>query len=184
MTHACSADAARRTAVVTAIIGLHFGVFLLMASGLGPPVPDPVDEYVLVVREPDLPIPRFGIEESIQWSETIGASGAGAGVAFNPAGGDYLPPYLRMKGARLAALVDSCYPAASRRAGDEGRAVVRLLVGSDGLVQSMSLVQGSGFSRLDAAVGCIVERLVIEPARRDGRAVQAEAELPIVFRLN
>ena len=109
---------------------------------------------------------------------------AGDGVAERPEVVEVIAPRLRMQGDRLAALINACYPAASRRAGEEGRAVVRVLVGSNGKIRSWRLEQGTGFPRLDDAVRCIIERLVIEPGRRDGRAVEAEALLPIVFRLD
>jgi len=213
MTHAYSAGGSRRTAVFTAIIGFHLGMFLLIASGLVPrPIgparepdppdvrllppeeklweavvprlPGPVEDLVYRVPEPVTPIPDFSEKDDTNRSYTDDTAAPGDGAVIVKTAPDVAGPRLRMHGDRLAALINACYPAASRRAGEEGRAVARVLVGSDGRVLSWRLEQGTGFPRLDEAVRCIIERLVIEPGRRDGRAVEAEALLPIVFRLH
>ena len=210
MTHTYSAGGSRRTAVFTAIIGLHFGIFLLVAADLLPPIvsppepdlpkvtiltpkpepslpvrpdqPDPLEYSGERVQEPVIPIPQ--VEDRTTPPVVIEQHRAGDTVAVQRAAPVVIAPRLRMHGDRLAALINACYPPASRRAGEEGRALVRVLVGSQGSVLSWRLEQGTGFPRLDDAVRCIIERLVIEPGRRDGRAVEAEALLPIVFRLD
>ena len=213
MTHSYSAGGSRRTAVFTAIIGFHFGMFLLIASGLVPRPfgqarePDPPDVRLLApeekpweavvpslprrledvdyrVPEPDTLIPDFQQRDDAELSYAGDTAAPGDAVVIVTKAPDVVAPRLRMHGDRLAALINSCYPAGSRRAGEEGRAVVRVLVGSEGRVLSWRLEQGTGFPRLDDAVRCIIERLVIEPGRRDGRAVEAEALLPIIFRLD
>jgi TonB family protein len=129
-----------------------------------------------------IPLPQ--IEEQTTPTVAIDQNRVGDGVAERPAVVEVIAPRLRMHGDRLAVLINACYPAAARRAGEEGRVLVRVLVGSDGEVVSWQILRGSGFPRLDEAVRCIIERLVVEPARRGGRAVAAEALLPIVFRLH
>lgn len=210
MTHTYSAGGSRRTAVFMAIIGLHFGVFLVVAAGLLPTIaaipeaappkvtilprtpepwvavrPDNPDPLVYAgerVDEPRIQLPLD--DEQTTPTVVIDQNRAGDGVAERPAVVEVIAPRLRMHGDRLAALINACYPAAARRAGEEGRALVRVQVGSDGRIVSWRIQQGTGFPRLDEAVRCIIERLVIEPGRRDGRAVEAEALLPIVFRLD
>lgn len=209
MTRPYSAGASRRTAVFTAIIGFHFATFLLIAAGLGPPIlqvkpSDPLNVKVLpkqqvpieVTRPEDLghieytadsvkePRIQIATADDAESSTVIVDPRSGDVVVEHQARLPLVPPYLRMRGDRLAALIDRCYPAASRRAGEEGRATVHLLVGQDGAVRSWRLVQGTGFARLDAALGCIIERLLIEPGRQDGRAVESEVMLPVVFRLD
>jgi protein TonB len=210
MTHTYSAGGSRRTAVFAAIVGLHFGIFLVVAAGVLPPItviPEPAAPEVTLLPptpEPQVPVrpdnphpieyagerveePRIQlplVDEQTTSAAVIDQNRAGDVIAARPAIVEVTAPRLRMQGDRLAALINACYPPGSRRAGEEGRAVVRLLVGSDGKVRSWRLQQGTGFPRLDEAVRCIIERLVIEPGRRDGRAVEAEAFLPIVFRLD
>lgn len=208
MTHTYSAGGSRRTAVFTAIIALHFGIFLLVAADLLPPIvpppesdlpkvtvlppkpeprlavrpdqPDPLEYFGERVQEPVIPIPQ--VEERTTPPVVIDPHRAGDAVAVQPAAPVVIAP--RLRSDRLAALINACYPPASRRAGEEGRALVRVLIGSQGAVLSWRLEQSTGFPRLDDAVPCIIERLVFEPGRRDGRAVEAEALLPIVFRLH
>ena len=211
MTHTYSAGGPRRTAVLTAIIGFHFGMFLLIAGSFmprpygpspEPPVlrvlpPEPKPRTMIVPRlsqplevaddpvpEPPLQLPDFSRRDDAKPlpAEVAAVPGGGAFVETRTA--DIVAPRLRLRGDRLAALISACYPAAARRAGEEGRVLVRVRVGSDGGIAAWQIEQGSGFSRLDAAVRCIIERLVIEPGRRDGRAVAAEVLLPIVFRLD
>lgn len=210
MTRPYAPGASRRTAVFAAIIGFHVGVLLLVAAdvlpsfvpprkpdlpkvtilppkpepkvAVRPDRPEPLDYAGERVEEPGIVIPV--VAEQSSPDVAIDQGPAGSGVVERPAVDDVVAPRLRMRGERLAALVKSCYPPASRRLGEEGRALVRLLVGSDGSVRSWSLVRGTGFARLDAALDCILARLVIEPGRQDGRAVEAEAMLPIVFRLD
>lgn len=211
MTRTYSAGGSRRTAVLTAIIGFHFGIFLLVASSFmprpfgpspEPPVlrvlpPEPKPQVMIVPRlsqplevadysvpEPPLQLPDFSRRDDANPSPADDAIVPGGGVIVATRAADIVAPRLRLRGDRLAALISACYPAAARRAGEEGRVLVRVRVGSDGRIVAWQIQQGSGFSRLDDAVRCIIERLVIEPGRRDGRAVEAEALLPIVFRLD
>lgn len=213
MTQSYSAGGSRRTAVFTAIVGFHFGMFLLIASGLGPrpfgppgraapPVvrllpPEekpwqavapqdlrPIEIADYSVPEPDTPLPDFRERDDTGPSHHGQTAAPGEDVASVARAPHVVAPRLRMRGDRLAALINACYPAVARRAGEEGRVLVRVLVGSDGKVVSWRIQQGSGFPRLDEAVRCIIERLAIEPGRRDGRAVEAEALLPIIFRLD
>ena len=93
-------------------------------------------------------------------------------------------PSLRTRDSRLAALIDACYPSASRRLAEEGRVVINVRVDASGRAAAWNIVERSGFARLDAAVDCVVRRLEFNAGRRDGAAVEASALLPIVFRLD
>lgn len=213
MTHTYSAGASRMSVVFTAIVGVHMGVILLVASDLIPPPygtpvkPEPVDIRLLPptpeplkpvaprwpdplvpadnpVPEPVWPTPHFPDRPDVDSSDASAHPADRAGPALAEPAPDSVPPRLRMRDERLAALINGCYPAIARRAGEEGRAAARILVGRQGSVLSWRLERSTGFPNLDAAVRCIIERLVIEPGRRDGQAIEAEALLPIVFRLD
>ncbi len=58
------------------------------------------------------------------------------------------------------------YPALSRRLGEQGRAVVRVLIGADGLPQKAELHSSSGFERLDRAALDTVMRWRYVPGKR------------------
>jgi protein TonB len=211
MTMTLAARASRQTVILTAIAGLHLGAFILAASGVGPkairfeppdppitffppkekPVvvvaPDtttPAEEYALAVPEPDPSlIPQ--IDETPDVLRTNGdprVSETGEGVVYPTV--EYQPPTVRTRDSRLAAAIDACYPAASRRAGEEGRVVARIMIDTGGRATAWSVARTSGFPRLDAALDCVIRRIEFVAGRRDGSAVTAEAMLPIVFRLN
>jgi protein TonB len=75
------------------------------------------------------------------------------------------------------------YPPASRRLGEEGRVVLRVYVGTDGLAEKVEIKNTSGFARLDAAAHDAVVRWRFVPARRGEQAVAAWVLVPIVFNL-
>lgn len=209
MAHAYAAHGTRQTTVFTAIIGLHIGVFIVIMLGLvpreipapiadpppiwverpkpppppeGPVMKGPADGPVTVVTQPDFPIPKFpdpvdttGVADPVP---VVTGASAGSGPV------DYQRASLSTRDQRIAAAVAACYPAASRRLDEEGRAVARVVLDAQGKVVSWSLLSSSGFARLDAALGCVLKHLEFDPARRDGRAVAATVDLPIVFRLN
>ena len=76
------------------------------------------------------------------------------------------------------------YPPASRRMGEEGTVLVRVVVGIDGRVVRAVVARSSGFERLDAAaLKQALAKWRFVPALSDGRAVEAEREIPVTFRL-
>lgn len=208
MTAAILARAPRQSAILAAVVALHFGAFILVAAGMLPrlievpatqpieivpvpplkpvPRPDPVvpnpGQFVPALATlPDIAIPAIPDEvPSVAYGSGPAPGTAGSGLPSS----DYRPPALAMRNSRLASLIDDCYPSAARRLGEEGRAVVNIVIDAEGRAAAWAQAQGTGSSRLDAALECVVRRLHFQPGRRDGRAVVAEVQLPIVFRLN
>lgn len=211
MTTTLAARVSRQTVILTAIAGLHLGAFILIAGGPGPNVlkfepPDPPitffppqaqpilavapdeatqsEEFVLTVSEPDPSlIPQ--VDETAAVTVTnddprVSDTDRGAGNSTV----EYQPPAVRTRDSRLAAAIDACYPAASRRAGEEGRVVARIMIEAGGKASAWGVAETSGFPRLDAALDCVIRRIEFVAGRREGRGVAAEAMLPIVFRLN
>ena len=75
------------------------------------------------------------------------------------------------------------YPALSRRMGEEGRVMVRLLVDTSGRVDRAEVRASSGSSRLDQAALAAVRAWRFAPPRRDGEPVMAWVTVPIQFSL-
>ena len=75
------------------------------------------------------------------------------------------------------------YPAMSKRLGEQGKVVVRVLIGADGLPQKSELRQSSGFDRLDDAALATVMKWRYVPGKRDGIAEAMWFNVPITFRL-
>ena len=209
MSHAYAAGGARQTAVLAVIVGLHFAVFLVVATAVIPtdhfnapepmpvraipepkkpepmpvvPGPGPQDDYHPgVYPKPDFPIPDFTQADPRNEPDVEGVAGVTVG---NGPVVDYIPPALRTRPANVAAAINTCYPAASRRMNEEGTVVALVTIGAAGSAVNWSVAQSSGFARLDAAIACVLRKLDFVVGRRDGQAVSAEARLPIVFQLD
>lgn len=109
-------------------------------------------------------------------SETRGTTGATA-VAASPrielpsSDADYLnnpkPPY----------------PALSKRMGEQGKVLVRTLIGTDGRAQEVQLHQSSGFERLDQAALKAAREWRYVPGKRDGVPQAMWFNVPFSFQL-
>ena len=60
------------------------------------------------------------------------------------------------------------YPAISNRMGEQGKVVLRVLIGTDGLPQQVEIKQSSGFDRLDRQAQEAVMRWRFVPGKRNG----------------
>ncbi|MFZ2124179.1 MAG: energy transducer TonB [Rhodoferax sp.] len=75
------------------------------------------------------------------------------------------------------------YPAISRRLGEEGKVVIRVLIDKDGKPQQGHIGQSSGHHRLDQAALRAVMAWRYVPGRRDGTAQDMWFNVPIHFAL-
>ena len=208
MANMYSAGASRRTAVFVAIIVLHFGFYLALKAGLvragmelvqdigimdlpppppppkdmeEPPPPPPVDVPPPVVPPPLIDLPAFeGPSNAINVRVAETAPQRQQAPARQV---QITPPRIKARGDRIAAAINACYPSASRRLSEEGRVVVTISIDATGKAGAMSVSQTSGFERLDGAAECVIRRLPFDPGKRDGVPVEAQATLPIVFKL-
>lgn len=211
MSHAYAARGARQTAVLAAIVGLHFAAFVVIALGLVPIAPPtvvhtyPVDPpprnkekpvivepdmelmpgWSLKVEKPDVDLPDFTpVTQDMPTVPQNSDVGVGSDAGTAGMGVEVTAPKLRTRPANVAAAINTCYPAASRRMNEEGTVVVLVTIGAAGSAVNWNVAESSGFARLDAAIACVLRKLDFVAGRRDGRAVSAEARLPIVFRLD
>lgn len=76
------------------------------------------------------------------------------------------------------------YPPISRRMGEEGKTVLRVLVNEKGHPERVEIQQGSGSSRLDEAALKAVQRALFKPFIVDGKPAMAYAIIPIRFQLD
>jgi protein TonB len=87
------------------------------------------------------------------------------------AGVDYLqPPQL-------------VYPALSKRLGEQGRVVLRVLVNDRGQPEQVQVQTSSGFARLDEAGRQAVLRALFKPQLQDGHAVSVFVIVPLNFQM-
>ncbi len=75
------------------------------------------------------------------------------------------------------------YPRVAIRKGYEGNVVLRVTVSSTGKVKDIFVDTGSGYRSLDKSAINSVKRWRFEPAVENGKAVESETKVPIVFRL-
>ena len=76
------------------------------------------------------------------------------------------------------------YPAQSKRLGEEGKVVLRVLVNQQGTAERIEVQKSSGFARLDDAARQAVQQARFKPHLEDGRPVPVFAIVPITFRLD
>src|SRR6218665_388225 len=73
------------------------------------------------------------------------------------------------------------YPAISRRMGEQGKVLLRVLIGSAGLPQKVEINQSSGFDRLDRQAREAVMRWRFVPGKRNGVAEAMWNLVPVNF---
>jgi periplasmic protein TonB len=80
--------------------------------------------------------------------------------------------------------VNSYYPDASRRAGEEGRVLVKVCVNATGKIDSTDVATSSGHPGLDEAALKVARAYRFKPATSDGRPVASCPSLPGKFELH
>ncbi|HEY2255097.1 MAG TPA: energy transducer TonB, partial [Variovorax sp.] len=76
------------------------------------------------------------------------------------------------------------YPAMSKRLGEQGKTLLRVLIGVDGLPKQVSIKTTSGYDRLDEAARAAVMNWRFVPGKRNGVAEAMEYDVPINWILN
>lgn len=76
------------------------------------------------------------------------------------------------------------YPAMSKRLGEQGKTIVRVLIGVDGLPRSATIRQSSGYERLDEAARAAVMSWRYVPGKRNGVVEPMEFNVPVNWVLN
>lgn len=75
------------------------------------------------------------------------------------------------------------YPAVSRRMGESGRVVVRVMIDEAGRPQNVTLQRSSGYARLDEASLAAVREARFKPHTEGGQPRAAWALIPFVYQL-
>ena len=73
------------------------------------------------------------------------------------------------------------YPPQSRRLNEQGKVVVRVFIGADGLPQKAQILQSSGYERLDQAALTTVLKWRYVPGKRGGKPEAMWFNVPINF---
>ncbi|MBW8714727.1 MAG: energy transducer TonB [Variovorax paradoxus] len=76
------------------------------------------------------------------------------------------------------------YPAMSKRLGEQGKVIVRVLVGVDGLPKSAEVKKSSGFDRLDEAAVEYIMKCRFVPGKVNGVVQAMSYDAPVNYVLN
>ncbi|WP_435531282.1 energy transducer TonB [Ramlibacter albus] len=139
-----------------------------------PPAPQPVAR-IDAAPSPNAPT---GVAEPQPPAPPIAAPVAAAPVAAPPA-----PPRIELPSSDADYLHNPkpAYPAMSKRMGEQGKVLVRVLIGADGSLIEAAITQSSGYERLDQAALSAVRQWRFVPGKRNGVAVQMAHQVPINF---
>jgi protein TonB len=80
--------------------------------------------------------------------------------------------------------VDPVYPPQSRRAGEEGTGVFRVLVDASGHASGVTVVKSTGFPKLDDAAMTAIRKWLFKAAVQNGQPVQSWTRVRVQFRLD
>ncbi|MGM9582179.1 MAG: energy transducer TonB [Phascolarctobacterium sp.] len=107
--------------------------------------------------------------------------GTGIGSGTGPGNGIWRQPAVP---PRITATVAPSYPAAAKKAGVEGVALLQLVIGMDGRVEAATVLRSSGDSSLDAAAVSAAKGWRFTAARSSsGQKVRCYYNLPMRFSL-
>jgi len=140
------------------------------------PAPEPP-----VVNEPP-PAPNAPVVDA---SPPVSAapSAAAAFAEAAPAPAPAAPPRVELPSSDAQYLQNPkpAYPAISKRLGEQGKVVVRVLIGADGTAQKAEIRQSSGYARLDQAALSTVLAWRYVPGKRGGVPEAMWFNVPINF---
>lgn len=151
----------------------------------------------------ELPVPPETPALALQASETAlasaqptaGSGGQGSGQAGGSPGGGLVGQATGSSEGSASGVIapsfdaaylhnpEPSYPALSKRFGEEGRVLLRVLVSPDGLAEQLEVRQSSGHARLDQAALGTVKRWRFTPARRGAERLAAWVLVPLTFQL-
>ena len=179
---------------LAAVIALHVALLYALATGLGvveaPKIAQPIvalminDDSKPQKPETKPPAPKIEVANDLappppetidlQIEEQPATSSDNASSA----------PVLDSSAVKIRNRTDPVYPSASRRAGEQGTVVLKILIGEDGRARDVQVAQSSGFSRLDDAAVDAVRKWRFTPSVQSGAVQGGWVTLPVTFRLN
>lgn len=142
---------------------------------------------VVAATPPAPPAPAVDAESSSDSTAQLasyggGSSGSGKGSVGSGAGGGGV--VMPSSNAAYLRNPKPAYPPMSRRLGETGRSIIRVLVGANGSAKDVRLQRSSGFDRLDQAALDAVRRWRFVPGTRGGVPEDMWFNVPIVWRLD
>lgn len=156
--------------------------------------PRPVEPVRKVAPPPDKPLPPAPQPQAVPQtvpspSAPTGVTGpqapAPAAAVAAPVAAAPAPAPARVElpssSADYLANPKPAYPPMSKRLGEQGKVVLRVLIGTDGTAQKAEIQQSSGYDRLDQAALTTVLKWRYVPGKRAGVAEAMWFNVPINF---
>jgi periplasmic protein TonB len=181
---------------IALVVVLHAALIYALAVGLGvmklPTFVEPMKAVIIQsdseqpkfkteVVKPDLATPKADMAEAVPEipidvpSEATPPADSAVTSAAAPS---------EVADLQVQHRTDPIYPPASRRAGEEGTTVLRVLVDERGRPGDVSVVQSSGFPRLDQSAVEAIRRWTFAAARNGSQTVRAYTTVRVSFRLD
>jgi protein TonB len=156
-----------------------------------PPPPKPKEEPKKKVEEKPTPKPtqaepKQSTPPQNQADSKSDSQPQNAAVAPSTSGGASGTPIQTDIGKLVVVYqpdADAYYPSFSKRSGEQGTAVVRLIIDETGSVEDVALLQSSSFPRLDRAASEIGRRYRFKPYLVNGSPQRISTNLLIKFNL-
>ena len=93
------------------------------------------------------------------------------------------PPVADTANMKVNRRVDPIYPAGSRRDGEQGTGMFRVLVDEKGHPKDVQVLKTSGFPRLDEAAMTAIRKWAFSPAVQNSQPVQSWTRVQVTFNL-
>ncbi|NML61416.1 energy transducer TonB [Massilia sp. RP-1-19] len=167
---------------VAVVIAAHALLFYVISTGLLARVaevalPQMVD-VIFVAPEPEPPAPAPPAPPPSAPAESPRVAVASVPAPPQPGG-----PKTISSGVEYIQAPQPVYPSQSRRMGEQGKVVLRVLVNEKGQPDQVLVQHSSGSSRLDEAGRQAALRALFKPHVEDGRPVAVFVIVPLNFQL-
>jgi protein TonB len=140
--------------------------------------PPPVVTIAPLENAISAPVQAAPVAEKPAPAAAFAAAAPAASPAAPPAG-----PHTITSGVEYLQAPQPVYPALSKRMGEQGKVVLRILVSEQGLPDQVLVQTSSGFARLDEAGRQAALRALFKPHMEDGRPVAVFVIVPLIFQL-
>ncbi|MGZ8294845.1 MAG: energy transducer TonB [Telluria sp.] len=180
--------------VVEAALPQTVHVTFVAPPEVPPPAPPAVPKTVALAQLPVAVVPPIPLIQ-VAPSETaitlppqsapavVEAVRAPAAPSAPPAPVQAAGPKTISSGVEYIRPPEPVYPSQSKRMGEQGKVVLRVLVNEKGMADQVIVQSSSGFSRLDEAGRQAAQRALFKPHVEDGRPVAVFVIVPLNFQL-
>jgi protein TonB len=191
-------EAFSRSGGIIITIAVHLLVLYIVSMSLGivkvPNFVKPMEAVIIdqpqeqtkiepVVTKPNLAEPTLDIQQEIPEIPVEVPVETAPVETVTTAPVESTPP-AEVQSLKVTSRVDPIYPAASRRANEEGTVTFRVLVNAGGRATDIQVSQSSGFPKLDQAAADAIRKWKFAAANNGSGAVDAYTTVRVTFRLD